>query len=257
MTSFYPTKIDSLEIKIYETDSALGSAAAEHVTHQLLRIIKEKGFANLLLATGTSQLHFLKAFSEGKSLDWSRISVFHLDEYIGITADHPASFRKYLQDRVVDRVKPGKVFLLQGDENDIPGEIDRYEQLLDQHPVDIACIGIGENGHIAFNEPLKSDFNDHKMVRIVELDDVSREQQVKEGWFTDIDQVPRQALTLTIPAIMRSGKISCVVPELRKAIPIKDALYGPISTQCPASILRTHREAVLFLDAGSASVIRK
>lgn len=249
-------KIDALGIRVYDSAEAMGVAAADFVTGHLKQVIERKGTANLLLATGTSQFSFLTAFTKENDLDWSKISVFHLDEYIGIPADHPASFRKYLLERVIDKVHPGKVYLLRGDERDLVLEMDRYEALLNNHPIDIACIGIGENGHIAFNEPVNTDFQDPRLVRTVELDQASRKQQVNEGWFNSIDGVPHQALTLTVTAIMRSSRISCVVPDHRKAKAVEDTLYGAISPQCPASILRTHRDAVLFLDTLSASRLK-
>jgi glucosamine-6-phosphate deaminase len=247
----------SLKIQIYDTSRELGKASADMVISRLEEVIREDGHANLLLATGASQLEFLKAFRKTDQLDWSKITTFHLDEYIGIDEDHPASFRKYLHDRIIDEVKPGKSFFLQGDADDIPDEIERYEQLLRNHPIDVACIGIGENGHLAFNDPPVADFEDPRLVKVVELDQKSRQQQVDEGWFDSLEEVPTHALSLTIPAIMDSKTISCVVPDKRKADAVFKALNGPISTDCPASALRNHPDATLFLDAQSASRLKK
>lgn len=234
----------------------MGKAAAEFVAGNIQSVIEQKGEVDLMLATGASQFMFLDALKNIDSLDWSKITTFHLDEYIGISSHHKASFRKYLHDRIIDEVQPKEAHFLQGDAEDIEAEIKRYEKLLEDHPIDIACIGIGENGHIAFNEPPIADFNDPELVKIVELDNKSRQQQVGEGWFDNLEDVPKQALSLTIPAIMQSKTISCVVPDSRKAQAVHDALYGPIATDCPASILRTHPDTVLFLDKRSASGLK-
>lgn len=249
--------IDSLKIRAYETAEKMGEAAADFTAQHIQSVITEKGHVNLMLATGASQFTFLDALKNIDSVDWSKITTFHLDEYIGISSDHKASFRKYLHERIIDEVNPREAYFLEGDADDIPGEIKRYEALLQEHPIDIACIGIGENGHIAFNDPPIADFDDPKLVKVVELDEKSRQQQVGEGWFDSIEDVPRQALSLTIPAIMNSRVISCVVPDSRKAGAVNNALYGPISTDCPASILRTHSNAVLFLDRHSAAGLKK
>ncbi len=248
-------KKDKLNIKGYSTGIEMGKAAADFVSRHLQSAIAKNGSANLILATGASQFSFLDAFKSTTSFDWSKITVFHLDEYVGIRSSHPASFRRYLRERILDEVHPHKVYFLDGDATDIENVIKQYEQQLNNHPIDMACIGIGENGHIAFNDPPVADFNDSQMVKIVDLDEKSRMQQVNEGWFGTLEEVPRQALSLTIPAIMRSKTISCVVPDQRKAEAVSHAIFGPISTQCPASILRTHPDAVLFLDQYSASGI--
>jgi len=246
-------KVDSIRVKIYETILSVGQAAANFVTSRINKAIDEKGKATIILATGASQFTFLDALKRDNSIDWAKITVFHLDEYVGLSENHPASFRRYLRERILDEVKPGEFYFLNGDVNDIETEIARYENLLKTNPIDVACIGIGENGHIAFNDPPIADFNDTKLVKVVELDQVSRMQQVGEGWFATIDDVPKQALSLTIPAIMNAKTISCVVPEERKAEPVYKTLYGPICTDCPASILRKHPDAILFLDRYSAS----
>ena len=250
------TDIDSLTVQAYKTAEEMGKAAAKFVADNIQTALDEKGNVNLMLATGASQFTFLDALKNIDSLDWSKITTFHLDEYIGISSDHKASFRKYLHERIIDEVQPKEAYFLNGDVDDISEEVERYEDLLKNHPIDIACIGIGENGHIAFNDPPIADFEDPHLVKVVELDDKSREQQVGEGWFDSIEDVPTQALSLTIPAIMQSNVISCVVPDSRKAGAVHNALYGPISTDCPASVLRTHPNAVLFLDTQSASRLK-
>ncbi|MFT7034379.1 MAG: glucosamine-6-phosphate deaminase [Cyclobacteriaceae bacterium] len=246
--------IDNLKVSIYNNVELMGEAAADFAADKINTAIEERGLANLILATGASQFSFLKALKQ-KDIDWSKVVVFHLDEYIGLTDSHPASFRKYLKERILDEVKPSQVFLLNGDAEDIEAELARYSQELSSRTFDLACIGIGENGHIAFNDPPIADFNDPKLVKVAELDDACRNQQFGEGWFPTFEDVPKVALSLTIPAIMRCKTISCVVPDERKAEAVKNSLYAEISTECPATILRKHPEAMLFLDKGSASKI--
>lgn len=243
-------KIDNLWVKVYSEETEMGVAAAEFVASKLAGVIKERGTANLILATGTSQFSFLEALKK-LDVEWSKITVFHLDEYIGISDKHPAGFRKYLKERILDEVNPAKVYLIHADVDDLEAEMEVYETLLKSHPVDVACIGIGENGHIAFNDPPVADFNDPRWVKKVELDEACRRQQLGEGWFPTLDDVPKYAVSLTIPAIINSKTISCVVPGHRKAKAVSDTLYGEISTTCPASILRKHRDVVLFLDIES------
>jgi glucosamine-6-phosphate deaminase len=246
-------KQENLLVQLYNDESEMGAAAAGFVAGNLARAISRQGSANLILATGTSQFSFLDALKK-LEMEWSKITVFHLDEYTGISDEHPASFRRYLRERILDEVKPAKVFLIHADAGNLDAEMAKYEALLKSHPVDIACIGIGENGHIAFNDPPVANFNDPLWVKQVELDEACRRQQLGEGWFPSLDDVPKYAVTLTIPAIMHCKKISCVVPGKRKAKAVHDALYGEITTACPASILREHPSAVLFLDSASGSV---
>jgi len=247
-------KIDKLDISVYEDIEAMGEAAAVFVVDTLKAAIESKGQANLILATGASQFSFLRALKQ-KEIDWQKIVVFHLDEYIGLTDTHPASFRRYLKERILDDVKPKQIFFLNGDAEDIEAEIARYEQELEKRVFDIACIGIGENGHIAFNDPPIADFDDPKLVKVAELDDACRKQQLGEGWFPTLEDVPTRALTLTVPAIMRCEVISCVVPDERKAEAVKNTLYAKINTDCPATILRTHPSTKLFLDIMAATLI--
>jgi glucosamine-6-phosphate deaminase len=247
-------QVEKLQVQIYEDKRALGQAAAVVVAGLLDQAVQKKGQANLILATGASQFEFLASL-KSLAVDWSNITVFHLDEYKGMPITHAASFRRYLKERILDEVRPAQVYLLNADSRDIDIEINRYESLLAANEIDIACIGIGENGHIAFNDPDVADFNDPHLVKIVNLDEACRRQQLGEGWFPTLDDVPTQALSLTIPAIMRSNAISCTVPDLRKAVAVKRALYGPIETACPASILRTHPNTILFLEPESASLL--
>ncbi len=244
--------VEKLNVEIYNDTKIMGQAAADQVTEVLKAAIAEKGHATLILATGASQFSFIEAFKD-KELDWPKITVFHLDEYVGMSDQHPASFVKYLKERILDHVSPKAIHFLNGDAPDADAEAQRYEDLLKQHEVDCACIGIGENGHIAFNDPPVADFDDPKLVKVVELDDDCRKQQLGEGWFPTFEDVPTHALSQTIPAMMRCKYISCVVPDERKATAVKNTLNAPIGTACPATILRTHPNTVLYLDAASAS----
>lgn len=248
-------EVDLLNVQIYGSVKLMGQAAAHYVIAKLKAAIEKKGTANLILATGASQFSFLESFRIDQTLDWSKIAVFHLDEYYGLADSHPASFRKYLKERILDLVKPKQVHLIEGDAVNIELELTRYQALLENNPIDIACIGIGENGHIAFNDPPVADFNDSKLIKLVHLDDVCRNQQLGEGWFNSIVEVPTQALSLTIPAIMNAKTISCVVPDRRKAQAVFNTINGEISTKCPASILRKHPDVRLFLDKESASML--
>jgi len=247
--------VDKLQVAIYDTANSMGEAAADFVEKKLNEALAQKGSANLILATGASQFSFLKAFKK-RNINWQKITVFHLDEYKDISDQHPASFRKYLRERILDEVAPKKIYFLKGDTEDLEKVMKDYSEALQAHPIDVACIGIGENGHIAFNDPPVADFDDPKLVKLVRLDNACRNQQLGEGWFPTLQDVPEQALTLTIPAIMNCKAISCVVPDERKAQAVHNTLYNKISTACPATILRTHPETILFLDEASASKVR-
>jgi len=245
-------KSENLQVNVYAQTSEMGRAAAEFVSRKLADAIKQKGEARMMLVSGTSQFSFLPVLRDNPDIKWKKITVFHLNEYLGMSDQHPASFRKYLRERILDEVKPKKVHFLEGDARDVKAELEKYETLLKEAPIDIACIGIGENGHIAFIDPPVADFDDPKLVKIVELDDACRMQQMGEGWFRSFDQVPTHALSLTIPAIMQCETVSCVVPDERKAEAIYKTLNAPIDTSCPATILRKHKNAVLWLDKRSA-----
>lgn len=252
---FRQMNVDRLRVKIYPDDVLMGEAAADYVEQVLVSVIDRKGKANIILATGASQFTFYKSLREKQSIMWSKVTVFHLDEYAGMSQKHPASFRKYLKERILNYIHPGKVYFLEGDADDLEGEVRRYENLLKDVEIDLACIGIGENGHIAFNDPPVADFKDPKLVKIVKLDEACRLQQLGEGWFPALNNVPTHALSLTVTGIMRARKISCVVPDERKADAVRKTLYDPVSEKCPATILRTHADCTLFLDGPSAGKI--
>jgi len=250
-------KVQNLIVNVDNDKITLGKSATDLVSQRLKEVIKEKGKAAIILATGASQFEFLGTLKARNDIDWKKIIVFHLDEYKGISESHPASFRKYLKERILNLVKPGQIYFINGNAEDTQKECERYEVLLRHNKIDIACIGIGENGHLAFNDPHVADFNDNRLVKVVTLDEACRRQQLGEGWFKSLEDVPCEAVTLTIPAIMSAEMISCVVPDKRKACAVRDALKGDISTKCPASILRRHSNVHLFLDAASAELLRK
>lgn len=232
-------KKDNLTVRIFTDEASAGKGSADFVVQHLNDAVQAKGHANLILATGASQFAFIEAIKT-LQIDWGKITVFHLDEYKDLPETHPASFRKYLKERILDVVKPFQVHYINGGTKEIDREVARYEELLKAVTVDVACIGIGENGHIAFNDPEVADFNDPKLVKIVQLDDISRRQQLGEGWFSTLEEVPGEAISLTIPAIMRCKVISCMVPDKRKANAVYNTLNAQISTACPATILRRH-----------------
>lgn len=224
------------------------------MVHQFLQqCLAERGSAAAILATGNSQIEFLKRLIALGGIDWSRITLFHMDEYLGIDANHKASFRRYMRERVESLVKPKAFHYIQGDA-DLPlDECKRYTDLLKAQPIDLCCLGIGENGHIAFNDPHVAQFDDSYAIKLVSLDLKCRQQQVNEGHFPAVDQMPQFAYTLTVPTLCNVRKMVCVAPEKRKAQAVHDALRGPISPACPASFLRTQPHAVLLLDEDSAA----
>ena len=245
--------VDQLRVCIYKNKYELGKAASKLAEKYISKAIKKRGEAVIILATGASQFEFLDALAE-KQLDWQKVVAFHLDEYVGISEKHPASFRRYLRERILDRVNVGNYYLIEGDKDDIEAEVRRLNILFRNYKVDVAFTGIGENGHLAFNEP-PANFQEKCIFKAVELDEISRKQQVGEGWFNSLEGVPQSAITMTVPAIMDSKAIICTVPDARKAVAVKKTLTNNVSPNFPASILRTHPEATLFLDGESASML--
>jgi glucosamine-6-phosphate deaminase len=247
--------VDSLRVRVYPTQEQLVQEAAREVQSYLQQVLMAQGRAAAILATGSSQMLFLKQLANIGGVDWSRIALFHMDEYLGLSEDHPASFRRYMRERVASLVNPNVFHYLAGDAWLPIKECERYAQLLRAQPMDLCCLGIGENGHLAFNDPPVADFNDNRSVKIVRIDEACKRQQVGEGCFPNLESVPSHALTLTIPALCAAKKMFCVVPEKRKAEAVKAALRGPVCTDCPASILRKQAQCFLFLDAESASLL--
>lgn len=246
--------VGNIRVEVYPSKEALGVAAAREAAQICREILQQKETANLSFATGASQFQFVEALRE-QEIPWNRVVGLHLDEYLGISSDHPASFRRWLKERVVEPLNPGAFHFITGDADDIDAEIQRYTALLKEHPIDLGFVGIGENGHIAFNDPPVADFADPHPVKVVELDEACRNQQLGEGWFPTFDDVPTHAVTLTVPAIMNFKRIISVVPDQRKAEAVRAALLGPVETACPASILRNHPHLTMYLDTESASLL--
>lgn len=242
-------------VRAYRTRSAMGQAAAKTVADQMRRLLADKEHVAMVFAAAPSQEEFLAALVEEPDLAWDRVVAFHLDEYVGLSPDAPQGFGNFLRARLFDRVRPGAVNYLDGNAPDLAFEAARYSHLLATHPLDIACVGIGENGHIAFNDPPVADFADPVAVKVVELDPVCRAQQVHDGCFARLEEVPTRALTLTVPGIVAATWVSCVVPASSKAQAVRDTLRGPVAPSCPASILRRHERATLYLDRDSASLV--
>ncbi|MBN9611549.1 MAG: hypothetical protein BGO26_10455 [Actinobacteria bacterium 69-20] len=240
-----------LAVSIYETNEELGEAVAEVFAEAARRELAQRESIAVILATGNSQLSFARAVAARDDIEWSRITVLHMDEYLGMAADHPASFRRWMHENIVDRVHPKSFEGVVGDHVPIDEELRRYSELLRDLDPAVTVMGIGENGHLAFNDP-PADFDTTDLVRIVTMDDVSRRQQVGEGHFASIDDMPRQALSLTIPALLHARTVLVAVPEARKAAAVRAALEGPISPDCPASILQSQPQARVFLDRDSA-----
>lgn len=253
----YETRLfyaDLLEVRVFKDAKELGACAADAAAAVLKGAVAKHGSARIIVATGASQFTFYEALvGEKEGTDWSKVEVLHLDEYVGLTPDHPASFRRYLKERFVDRVGPCAFRGIRGEAEDIEAECARYAALLSAKPIDLCVCGVGENGHLAFNDPPVADFADKLLVKTVELDQACRRQQLGEGWFPSLDDVPKRAISMTIPALLSPAKVIVVVPERRKAEAVSKALTGPVETSCPASILRRQGHAVLYLDAESAS----
>ena len=258
MTTPDPQKrwlVDQLPVELYASNEELGQAAAKKAQQILSEAIDKKGFANLILATGNSQLTFLKALRSLEGIDWKKVRIFHMDEYIGINPSHPASFPLFLENHFLQFTKPGHFHPIPSETSDMDSACKAYEALIRQHPADLVAMGWGENGHIAFNDPPDAHFDDPHWVKVVELAEESRLQQVGEGHFTSLDEVPKQAITLTIPALLAPVHILCIVPEARKASAVKACLSEPVAESRPGSILRTISHATLLLDQDSAALL--
>ena len=238
-----------MNTKIFVTRPEMGIAAAEAAADFLRRSLSEQEIVRAVFAAAPSQNEMLAALVEAEGIDWNRIEAFHMDEYIGLPPAAPQRFAKFLQERLFNRLPFHAVHLI---ETDIPEPVEQYERLLKSAPIDLVCLGIGENGHIAFNDPPVADFADPVWVKIVELEETCRQQQVNDGCFAMLDDVPRQAITLTIPALLSGRRLICTVPGPTKRQAVFRTLRDPISTACPATVLRNHAGCTLFLDRESA-----
>jgi glucosamine-6-phosphate deaminase len=245
-------RADQLNVYVYESRAKMGIAAAAVIAAELRGLIQANGKAVAIFASAPSQNEFLAELVESPDIDWPRVIGFHLDEYLGMDERAPQSFRRFLIDRLVSKVPLNEFHGLRGDTDDGAAESERYSQLLATNPPDFGVLGIGENGHLAFIDPPFCDFDDPKSVKVVELDDVCRKQQVNDGAFERIDDVPRHALSLTIPTLMARPRLFAIAPGPAKRAAIKGTVEGPVATTCPASILRRHPDAHLFIDRDSA-----
>ena len=243
-----------MNVVVSKSTGEMAKRAAACAAEAVRAAVAERGEARIIVATGASQFDFLRELTAAPGIDWSRVTGFHLDEYVGLSAAHGASFRNYLRQRFVGAVPvPLKRFNeVDGEAPDLAAECRRLKALLDEGPVDVACVGIGENGHLAFNDP-PADFDARDAFLVVSLDEACRRQQVGEGWFASLADVPKQALSMSIPQIMKSRRIVCTVPDARKAAAVKGAVMGAVSNSCPSSILQRHPDCTLFLDPASAS----
>lgn len=246
-------RFDNLQVSIYKSNKEMGLVAAQLASEAVTQALLEKGVANVILAAANSQLTFLEGLKAVTDIDWSKVNFFHMDEYVGLEPGYSASFSQFLRRNFLDYIHPRAFFTIPSLGKDLDAICKDYEQLLHSYPADVCAMGIGENGHVAFNDPPYADFDDPVWVKAVQIDDVSRRQQVNEGHFPSIDLVPRHAITLTIPALLAAKKILVIVPEARKADAVYRSLFGPIVPSCPASILRKAPHARLLLDQDSAA----
>lgn len=246
---------DCLKVNIYDTRKALGESAAADFADKVRELLQEKEEINIVFAAAPSQNEFLQALAKNDEIAWSRINAFHMDEYVGLNPEAPQSFGNFLKDRLFSKQPFKSLHYLGGSSENTAAECKRYAELLRRYPTHIVCMGIGENGHIAFNDPHVAFFDDKEWIKVVELDHKCRTQQVNDGCFKQIDEVPENALTLTIPALLSADLIFCMVPGKTKAQAVYDTVTGEITEKCPASILRTHKNAVLYTDVDSAAKI--
>jgi glucosamine-6-phosphate deaminase len=253
MTTPPPIKTDvvvRLQVHVYRDRGAMGAAAGADVIANMKDLLATQDRIRMVFAAAASQRELLRELSDAAALDWSRVTVFHMDEYLGLPSDAPQQFSTFLQEHLFRRVRPGEVHLINSG-NDSEAECARYGHLIRAAPIDIVCLGIGENGHLAFNDPHVADFSDPAAVKPVVLDVASRQQQVYDGAFRTLGEVPGAALTLTIPMLMSGTRLYCVVPGSTKHAAVDAALNGPIAPSCPASVLRRHPRCILYLDADS------
>ena len=243
-----------MRVAVYDTLERMAEVAAAVAAKELSRFISEKGRATFMAATGTSQLRFLEALTRESHVNWAKTDMYHLDEYVGLPESHPASFRHYLREKLLNVVHPGHAHLIDGNTVDPWNECARLEQLVMRDGIDVAFVGIGENAHLGFNDP-PADFANNALFTVVTLSETCRAQQVHEGWFKSIEDVPDKAITVTIQGILKAKVIICVVPEARKANAVRCALAGLVTPACPASVLRNHPHARVFLDADAASLL--
>jgi len=245
-----------MNIQILNSKQEVGQVAATDAAKIIRNTIAERSHAHLIAATGASQFEFLEALVQQPDIDWTKTTFFHLDEYVGLPESHPASFRKYLKERIVSVVHPGTFNFVNGEALDPASECHRVGDLISSCAIDVAFVGIGENGHLAFNDP-PADFETDEPYLVVELDEACRQQQIGEGWFRSLEEVPRQAISMSIRQILKAANILCIVPDKRKAQAVKDTLESEVSPMHPASVLQQHPSTTIYLDRDSASLLSK
>ncbi len=243
-----------MKVKIFPDKNLLALAAAEQAAELLRNAIAGKGYARIIAATGAAQFEFLELLTKRTDIDWKRVEMFHLDEYLNLKASHPASFRRFLRERLIDKAGITRFHLLDG-ERDPKKVIAEVTAEINKRPIDVAFVGIGENGHLAFNDP-PADFETNEAYIVVDLDEACRRQQLGEGWFKSLDEVPRQALSMTIKQVLKANNIIAIVPDSRKAQAVAKCFNGEISPMAPSSILRTHPNTVIYLDKNSAALLK-
>lgn len=248
---------DLLGVEIYKSRDSMGKKAGGDIAACIRELLEEQEEINIIFAAAPSQNEVLEYLVAAKEIDWKRINAFHMDEYVGLSYGAPQRFGNYLKERIFSRLPFRSVSYLDGNAADLEAECAQYAGLLRTHPVHIVCMGIGENGHIAFNDPPVADFHDSRMVKVVELDSICRQQQVNDGCFAAFDEVPKRALTLTVPTLMNGQYLFCCAPSHTKAVAVKEMVTGTISEGCPATILRTHKNARLYCDSDSAKYLLK
>ena len=247
--------IDAATVRVHPDPAAMARAAADEAAAVMRAAVAARGVAHAMFATGNSQLAFVEALvHQTEDVPWAETVVFHMDEYVGVGPDHPAGFQRWIRERIVEPAQPRAAYYVEG-LGDADVECARYTGLLRSHPLDLCCLGIGENGHLAFNDPPVADFADPLDVKVVALETACRLQQVHEGHFAALEAVPSHAITVTIPALLRAGRVLAVVPEARKATPVRAALTGPVTPSCPASALRTVAHATIHLEPESARLL--
>jgi glucosamine-6-phosphate deaminase len=249
--------VDNLLIRTFETRQELGETAAKMMADKVRELLDAQPEVNIIFASAPSQNEFLSTLAAEKDIPWDRINAFHMDEYVGLSEDAPQHFGNFLKIKLFSKVDPGSVFYINGNATDIEQECKRYQKLLESYPTDIVCLGIGENGHIAFNDPHVADFNDPVLAKKVELDLASRNQQVNDDCFETLSEVPTDAITLTIPALIKARFAYCMVPGKTKAEAVRNTLLQNISEEFPSTILRNHSNAVLFIDRDSSGKLEK
>ena len=249
-------KKDLLTVNIYDTRDAMGRAAANDIKARILSLLESKAEINMIFAAAPSQNEVLYALATDKEIPWSRVNAFHMDEYIGLPASAPQGFGNFLREHIFGLAPFKSVNYIDISAADADKECERYSALLADNPTDIVVMGIGENGHIAFNDPPVADFNDEKAVKSVALDEICRNQQVNDGCFAKLEEVPTTAITLTVPTLFKGDYLFCIVPAKTKANAIRATICDEINEKCPATILRRHKRAVLYLDGDSSALLR-